>query len=241
MRAQQVEVDEKQIHLGVANSLSNAERCCVYPVSARLYRREAICQSQAAIAVAVPVELNIFAARLDDLVAHEAHERTHTLRSGVAHGVGETETPRTTIDCGGLQRLEGRSIGARGVFRYEHHRKTLFDGVADSFLGGPQQTIDGPVFRVESDGRRTNKRRGLNRNSGTLRDTDYRFNIGYYGSRSAVDIDWQFVVGDFNCQRHRIISGAPACAGQPDIGGLYAERNHEIQDLYFVFDIRVAD
>src|SRR6266480_3793760 len=58
MRAQELQVHDQEIHLGVPHALPHAERGAVHPVHPRLDRRETVDQPQAAVAVAVPVNLH---------------------------------------------------------------------------------------------------------------------------------------------------------------------------------------
>ena len=79
MRAKQPEIDEQQIHLGVAHALTDAERGAVHAIDSGFDGREAVRKAIAAIAMPMPVDLHFLAGRRDDLLAYEAHERAYAI------------------------------------------------------------------------------------------------------------------------------------------------------------------
>jgi len=59
MRAQQLQVHDQEVKLGVPHPFSHPECGTVHPVYTRLDRGEAIDQPQAAVAVSVPIDLDV--------------------------------------------------------------------------------------------------------------------------------------------------------------------------------------
>ena len=55
-QAEELEVEEDELHLRVADALADAERSAVYAVGAELERPERVFEGEAAVVVAVPVD-----------------------------------------------------------------------------------------------------------------------------------------------------------------------------------------
>ncbi len=112
MHAEELEVDEQEIHLGVADALADAERGAVHAVGAGFDGGHAVREPEAAIVVPVPVDAHVELVAGDDLFAHEAHERAHAVGRRVADGVREADAPRAARDRGAVERASA-SRGSR--------------------------------------------------------------------------------------------------------------------------------
>ena len=71
VRAQQLQIDDQQIHLGVADPLADAERGGVHAVDARLDRRQTVDESHAPVTMPVPIDF--YALLFDDFLLDEVH------------------------------------------------------------------------------------------------------------------------------------------------------------------------
>ena len=93
-QAEQLAVDQQQVHRRVAGAFADAECGRVDAIGAGFDSRQAVGDRQLAVAVAVPVDLDVGVVRLGQL-AHELQHRLRPLRSGVAHRVTH-RTPCTS-------------------------------------------------------------------------------------------------------------------------------------------------
>src|SRR5690606_20499603 len=94
VQAQQVHVDEQQIHFGIADAFADPEAGAVHAVHALLDRCERVGETEAAIAVAVPVDADVFAHGLNDFAAHETDELADALWRRVSDRVREADAAR---------------------------------------------------------------------------------------------------------------------------------------------------
>src|SRR5688572_19705191 len=115
---------------------------------------QAVRETEAAVAVAMPVELHRLAGGRDDLVAHEAHEPADAIGGRVSYRIGEAETPGAPANRVSVQRLERVRRGAGRVLGDEHDGQPLADRERDGLLAHPQHLVEGPVLGVLPDGRR---------------------------------------------------------------------------------------
>ena len=63
MRAQETQVDQQQIHLRIADPLTDPERGAVHPVNASFDGGQTVGHAEPPIAVAVPVDFDLLARR----------------------------------------------------------------------------------------------------------------------------------------------------------------------------------
>ena len=82
MIAHQHQVHEQQVHRRVADALADAERGAVHAGRARLERRDAVDDGEAAVAVAVPVDAD--ARRPTSLITCATNRTTAEAPAGVA-------------------------------------------------------------------------------------------------------------------------------------------------------------
>ena len=102
--------------------------------------------AEAAVAVAVPVDLHVLAARLHDLRPDEADQLAHALRRGVPHRVGEADAARAAADRGAVERPQRLGRGAGGVLGHVHHGQPLRHGEAHRLLRGAQHPLERPAL-----------------------------------------------------------------------------------------------
>ena len=241
MGAEEVQVDEQQVHLGVADALADAEGGGVDAVDAGLDRGEAVGEPEAAVAVAVPVELHLLAAAADDLILHEAHEGADAVGGRVADGVGEAEAARAPADRVPVEGAQRLGVGAGGVLGDEHHRQPLADGEGDRGLARAEEVVERPVLGVLADGRGADEGRGLDRDPGRLRDAHDRLDVGLHGARGAVGGERELLLGDLAREVERVGARARAGAGEADVGGGDAERDHQVEQRLLVLDGGIGD
>src|SRR6266849_2963853 len=98
MGAQELEVHEQQVHLGVADPLTDTQRRRVHPIHARFDRGETVDQPHAAIAMGVPINLYRFFPY--DLVLHKLDERLYTVGRCMPDRVRQTDPPRPARNRG---------------------------------------------------------------------------------------------------------------------------------------------
>ncbi len=86
--AHHLQIGEQQIHLRVADALADRQPRAVQAMRASFSRRDGVDDAQAAITVAVPINLYILAGRGHHF-AHESNQRAHAVRCGVADGIAD--------------------------------------------------------------------------------------------------------------------------------------------------------
>ncbi len=87
---EELEVDQDQVERRVADALADAEDAAMDAVGAILEREDRVDQREAAIVVAMPVDLHVGAGALDD-VPGELDEVADAVRGDVADGVAQAQ------------------------------------------------------------------------------------------------------------------------------------------------------
>src|SRR5580700_1114994 len=169
--------------------------------------------SQATVVVAVPVDADLFAARLHDFIDGKFDEVVGALRRGVADRIAENYSAGAVADRGGIETLDGVAIGAGGVFGYVHGWQAVVDGEPYSFFRGALEVVDGPVFDKAADGAGAEEGSGFERDSDALGNFNDGTDVGFYRSGGAVRANLHVVVGDFASQGLGVGRGAWARAG----------------------------
>ena len=107
MKAQQLEVDEQQVHLGVAHSLADTQGRAVHAVYARLNGCQGIRKTKTSIPMSVPIELHILAANGNNFLLGKPDQCPHAVRCGMTHGVGQADAASASSNGGQVERFEG--------------------------------------------------------------------------------------------------------------------------------------
>src|SRR6266568_7409026 len=149
MRAQKLEVHEQQVHLGVADPLTDTQRGCVYTIHTRLDRGETVDQPHAAIAMAVPIDL--YRTSPYYLVFHKLDESFYTIGRRMTDRVRQTDPRGAARNRGTIQRFECFGTRARRILGYVHDGQALRDGVRDGLFRGLEDAIEGPIFKASEE------------------------------------------------------------------------------------------
>src|SRR6266568_553249 len=149
MRAQELEVHEEQVHLGVADPLTDTQRGCMYTIHTRLDRGETVDQPHAAIAMAVPIDL--YRTSPYYLVFHKLDESFYTIGRRMTDRVRQTDPRGAARNRGTIQRFECFGTRARRILGYVHDGQAVRDGVRDGLFRGLEDAIEGPIFGVLAD------------------------------------------------------------------------------------------
>jgi hypothetical protein len=148
----ELEVEQDELHRGVAHALADAEGGAVHPVDALLDGDEALTNPEAAVVVVVKVELHVGGAQA------ARSERVQRMRlrtpSGVAWPtVSQRHQARGAVVDGVLEE-RGEHLGARadGVLGDVGHREAVLHREIDGLGGLLQQPVDVPALGEEADG-----------------------------------------------------------------------------------------
>src|SRR5262249_19824484 len=109
--AEEAEVVDEQLEARVADALADTEAGAVHAVHAGLRGPERGREREAAIVVAVPVELDVRGAHRGELAAREADQRLNAVRRDVARRIAEAEAAPAFVDRGLEERAE--RVGVR--------------------------------------------------------------------------------------------------------------------------------
>ena len=120
VRAQQLQVDDEEIHFGVPDALPHAERGGMDAIHAGLDRRKTVDQPHPAVTMTVPVYLDGLS--LHDFLLDESYQCLYAVRRRVPHRISEADAPRPARDRRAVQLLERLRPGAGCVFRDVHDR-----------------------------------------------------------------------------------------------------------------------
>src|SRR5690349_7502075 len=96
VRAQQLQIHDQQVHLGIPDPLTDAECGGMDAIHTGFDRGEAIDQAHAAIAMPMPVDF--YGVSLDDFLLDEFYQRFYAIRRRVTYRVSETDAPGATVD-----------------------------------------------------------------------------------------------------------------------------------------------
>jgi hypothetical protein len=96
-QAEQLEIEEDELHRGIADPFADAERGAVHAVGAELEGPQRVFERETAVVVTVPIDAHLSARLFDDLLG-KADQVAHTVRRGVAHGIRDAEAARAMID-----------------------------------------------------------------------------------------------------------------------------------------------
>src|SRR5205085_6202991 len=237
--AKELEIYYQQIHFGIANALTDAEGGGMDAVDASFDGGKAVAEAHAAIAMAVPVDLHVFA--LDDFLLDEFHQCRYAVGSCVPHRVGEADAGRAAFDCRTVQRLDGLGPRAGRILGDVHDGETVVDRVRDGLFSRIDDAVDGPVLGVLPDGGGADERRRLDRNADFLRDPYDRLDIGDDRARGAIRCDRQSLVADLLGQRANLLHRTRSGTRQPDVGRHDAELGHQMQKPLFDLERWVLD
>ena len=197
--------------------------------------RERVGDGHAAIAVAVPVDADPAAAVLDD-ARDEAHERRGAGRRGVTDGIGDADAMRAGADRGAVDAAQRFRIGAGRVFRHQEDRQPFLDRERHRRLGRPFEVIDGPVLDVLPQRARPDERRDLDRHAGALRDLGDRRDVVDHRARRRVRPQLHPAIDDLPRDALDIRRDRRARRRQADVGGVHAERFHQVEDFELALD-----
>src|ERR671925_1347846 len=106
MHAEQLQVDEQQIHFRIADALANAQRGAMHAVYALLDCGQCVREAETTVAVPVPVELHGLAGTGNDFSTQEPDELPHALRRGVPDRIRETDAARAALDRERVERAQ---------------------------------------------------------------------------------------------------------------------------------------
>jgi len=96
--AGELEVQEQQLHRGVADALADAEARPVNAIGAVLDGEERVDEAEAAVVVPVPVDLHVVRAHALHDRAGEVDEVAHAVGRGVTDGVAEAQALGPVVD-----------------------------------------------------------------------------------------------------------------------------------------------
>jgi hypothetical protein len=123
----------------------------VHAVGAGSQGCQRVRHGQAAIRMSVPVHADLLPGWLDHLVQHEPDQRLRAAGRGVAYRIANDNGGSTAVNSCRVKTLDGLGIAAGGVFGYVHHLQPQRPGKSHGALGGAQEKIVSPVFRVTAD------------------------------------------------------------------------------------------
>ena len=113
--AEQLQVQQDELHLRVADALADAERRAVHAIGAVLERPDRVLEREAAIVVAVPVDADRRRPMPAMIALREVDEVAHAVGRRVADGVAEAEPRGAVIDRDLEERREHLGARARRV------------------------------------------------------------------------------------------------------------------------------
>src|SRR2546422_7315900 len=239
MGAQQLQVDEQEIHLGVADPLAHTQGGGVYAIDAGLDRREAVDEAHSPVAVAMPIHSYVLGPY--DLLLYKSYQRLDAIRRGVSHRVRQADPHRAAVDRRAVQRLQGLGFRPGRILSDVHDRKAVLDGVRHRLLGGCQDAVEGPVFGVLPDWGRAYECGRLDGDADLLGDSDDRLHVGYHRAGRAVGEDGQPLVPDLLGERPHLLDDPRPGPRQPEVGRHDAEVGHEVQQLPLDLERGVPD
>ena len=237
---EQLQVEEQELHLRVADALADAEPRGVDAIGAVLERPDRILEREPAIVVAVPVDADLGAGAGDD-VARELDQVSHAVRRSVADGIGEADATRSVIDRGAEQRREDLGTRARRVLRDVGDGQALLHRDVDRLRAPLGDQVHVPVLDVLSDRRRADERVDLDRHTGALRDLDHRCDVRDHGAARTRDLDLHLAVDGFLADAEDVFECAFARARESDVGHMDSEVLHQMEDLELLLDPRIHD
>src|SRR3989440_2636520 len=157
----------------IADPLPKAERTAVDAVGAGDGRHDGIDQSEAAVAMAMPVEADL---RLH-LVEHlpdVAHHRARAVWGGVTNGVADRDPLGALFDGGAEEAAKRLRLRSGRVFRDVHDRQLVLAGGAAGGSSGGRPPLHGPSRGGLPDRAGPDEGRDLDRNPDPLRNLYHR-------------------------------------------------------------------
>ena len=109
-----------------------------------------------------------------------------------------------------------------------------------AFIRGLKQEVVAPAFGVAANRAGADEGRGLNVQPGALHDLGNRPDVMFMSAGGAVGANFHLVAHDLVGQCLAIRDGARSCARQPHIERVDAQSFHQMQDLNFLGDRRIA-
>ena len=198
-------------------------------------RRDGVGHRQTAIAVTMPVDLDVFAG-IGHHLLQKADDARRAFRRCMPHRIGHTHPFGPGFDGAGEQTAHVFGLRTGGVFGDVHHRQTVFDAVGHTLFGQEEQAVHVPRLGVLADRRRTDEGRHLERHAGALRNLDDRLAVLDHGARRGVGEDRQFLIDDLPRDPQHILENRLARRRQPDVGPVDAERRHQVHDFELLLD-----
>src|SRR5213594_1054663 len=196
---------------------------------------------KAAVAVPMPIDTNFLTRRLYNLVEYERYERIRPHGRGVPGSVANDNRARAAIDCGRIQPLNSFGIAAGRVFGdigyFEAKRYCVLHG----FFRGLEQELFCPSLRVTSNRTGTDKSCGSDVQPGALDDIRNWPNVILVGAGGAVRADLHLVPRNFPRQRFAVLEGTRPRSGEAEIERVNAQSFHQVQNLDFFRDRRIAN
>ena len=130
-------------------------------------RHDGIDQSEAAVAMAMPVEADLWLHLVEHL-PDVAHHRARAVRGGVTDGVADRDPLRALLDGGAEEAAKRLRLRSGRVFRDVHDRQLVLAGEADGVSRVVDHLLDGPSLGVLPDGAGADEGRDLDRNPDPL-------------------------------------------------------------------------
>ena len=195
---------------------------------------------QAAVAVPVPIDANLFARGLHHFFDHELHQGKRAHGRGVSRGIANHDGARAAIDRGRVQTLDHLRIAAGRVLGDVHGIEAQRHRVFHRLFRGLEQEVIGPVFGVAADRAGADEGGGLDVQPGALHDLGDRPNVIFVSARRAVGANLHLVADDLAGQRLAVRQRARSRARQAEVERVDAQGFHQMQDLNFFFDRGIA-
>src|SRR5690606_9718010 len=96
-KAEQLHVEQDELHLRIADPLTDAKGGAVHAIGAVLERPERVLESETAVVVTVPIDTDL-GTRSGDHGTREGNEVTDAIRRCVADGIRQADSARTVVD-----------------------------------------------------------------------------------------------------------------------------------------------
>ena len=237
---EELQVEEQELHLRVADALADPESRGMHAIGAVLEGPDGVLEREAAIVVTVPVDADV-GAGAGDHVLRELNEIAHAVGSGVADGVREAEPRRAVIDGGPEQRGEHLGTRARRVLGDVGDGEAGLHRDVDGLGAALRDELDVPALHELADGGGADEGIDLDGQARALRELDHRRDVRDDGPSGTGHADLHLAVDDLLAEAQRVLEGALAGARETDVGDVDTELLHEVEDLQLVFDPGIDD
>src|SRR5207244_7144358 len=147
---------------------------------------------------------------------------------------------RTAVEARPIHTLHHLRITARPVLGDIHDLETERNRILHGLLCCVQQKIVAPAFRVTANRTRSKKRRRCNVQPGALHNLCNRPDVVFMRPSCTVRTDLHFVIDDLSRQCLHMLTRTRPSSRQPQIERIDAQSFHQVQDVNFFFDRRIA-